>query len=201
MLAEDISRRALNLSLAIYRLSGCLPRGEVLIGQLRKIGNEVVGDLVMGNLADARKKIKALLFYFKISQAQNWVREINWQILSQAYSELYREVTFLKQAKWQEIETARGERQRKKDSIIMSHNMGSPQKKKNTLSVQNEVTARQQKILEAVKADSPARVSDLSVLFQNAVSSRTLRNDLSFLIKQGLINKKGTNKFTVYYAK
>ena len=200
MLAEDISRRALNLSLAIYRLSGRLPKGEALVGQLRKIGNEVVGDLVVGDFVPAQKKIKVLLFYFKIGQAQNWVRAINWQILNKTYRKLYLEISILKQAERHEAGSERGERQKQERVAIMSHNIREPKKEKNTSPAQNDVLSRHQKILTAVKAGSPARMSDLSVLFQNVVSARTLRNDLVFLIKQGLINKKGTNKYAVYYA-
>jgi len=201
MIAKDISLRALKLSLAIYRVSGLLPAGEVMVRQLRRLGNEVVGDLVVDDLVAARKKIKVLRMYFKISQSQNWMREANWQILDQAYAELNQEISLLNKIEEKKSETKGEERAKGNRRMDMSHNIRGRLKKEDLSLFQAEVNQRQQKILDTLRANNQLHISDLIPLFQNDISARTLRNDLNFLINQGLVNKKGSNKFKVYFAK
>ncbi len=64
---QELPRRALDLSLAIYRVTVKFSAGEVLIGQLRGIANEIVKDLTEGDFGCARKKIEVILNYFKIA--------------------------------------------------------------------------------------------------------------------------------------
>ncbi|MBU1102285.1 DeoR family transcriptional regulator [Patescibacteria group bacterium] len=201
--SQDILRRALDLTLAIYRLTDKLPKGEVLISQLRKLGNEAVGDLIMDNFSGARKKIDLLLIYFKISQAQNWVSEINWLILKNEYQKLNLKIAGF----WA------GERPKEeKRENIMSHNIGNIAQYKMSHNVAVEqallepvqrrgnLSSRQQKILEEFKNKDLVKMVDLIPLFKKTISERTIRNDLQVLIKNKLINKKGERKSTVYFS-
>ena len=189
--SQDILRRALDLTLAIYRLTDKLPKGEVLISQLRKLGNEAVGDLIMDNFSGARKKIDLLLIYFKISQAQNWVSEINWLILKNEYQKLNLKIAGF----WA------GERPKEeKRENIMSHNVATEQTLLEPVQRRDNLSSRQQKILEEFKNKDLVKMVDLIPLFKNNISERTIRNDLQVLIKNKLINKKGERKSTVYFS-
>ena len=190
--SQDILRRALDLTLAIYRLTDKLPKGEVLISQLRKLGNEAVGDLTMDNLAGAQKKIDLLLIYFKISQAQNWVSEINWLILKNEYQKLNLKIAGFRA----------GERPKEeKRENIMSHNVATEQTLLEPVQRRDNLSSRQQKILEEFKNKDLVKMVDLIPLFKKTISERTIRNDLHVLIKKQLINKKGKRKSTVYFSK
>lgn len=199
--SRDILRRALDLALAIYRLTERLPKGEIMILQLRKLGNEVVGDLMMDKFFNAQKKIEILLVYFKISRAQKWVREVNWLILSSEYQKLSQEIIFLAQAG--DLEERTEIRKRiagvEKTEDLMSHNIEKVKKIKKVSLRVSKLSSRQQKILAELEFRESIKMADLTSLFKNQVSERTLRNDLQALLKRGLINKAGAHKTTVYF--
>lgn len=202
--SQDILQRALELALAIYRLTDRLPKNEVMKGQLRKVSNELVGDLMMDNLNQFHKKIKLLLIYFKISKAQNWVRDINWLILENEYQKLDHQVSLREEGG--EIKTRaqikeRGEiYPRTKKHIIESHKIKLGEKI-HELAGAERLSGRQRKILEELKVKESIKMSDLIPLFKNTASERTIRNDLQFLLKEGFIGKTGTHKTTVYFLK
>ncbi len=196
--SSDILLRALNLALAIYRLTERLPKGEIMISQLRKLGNEVVGDLMMDKFFNAQKKIELLSVYFKISRAQKWVREVNWLILEREYRRLSQEIMILSQIGEVEREVKAG---KKVEPPVMSHNVAIEQKLPRFASRHSALSPRQKKILEELKKKESIKMSDLTPLFKNTASERTIRNDLQILLKKGLIDKTGTHKTTVYFLK
>ncbi len=95
--SQDLLARIINLTLAIYRLTDRFPKGEAMTGQLRRLSNELVGDLVMGNFDLAQKKIEIVLAYIKICRAQKWVQDINWLILENECLRLRQDVDFIGQ--------------------------------------------------------------------------------------------------------
>ncbi len=189
--------RALRLALAIYRITDRFPEQEALIGLLRKTANEIVGDLTGGDFERAKKQIEILLNYFKIAQAQNWVKMTNWSILDLEYSKLKQEFIF-------SVETDEAEKKEEVREIsnIVSHNIrikkdrASAKKTTDT----GSLLKRQKMILEEINDKNAVKISDLIPLFKDQVSERTLRNDLQFLLKNGFIEKRGFNK-TVSYLK
>jgi len=80
--------KAVSLGLAIYRVTKQFPAGEVLIGQLRQMANEVVKELTLNRKTKAIFKIKVVLNYLDISQKQQWTKELNFVILKREYSQL-----------------------------------------------------------------------------------------------------------------
>lgn len=201
--SRDILRKALDSALAIYRLTERLPKGEIMISQLRKLGNEVVGDLMMDKFFNAQKKIELLLVYFKISRAQKWVREVNWLILSSEYQKLNQEIIFFAQAG--DLEERTEIRKRiagvEKTEDLMSHNIEKVKKIKKVSLRVSKLSSRQQKILEELKEKESIKMSDLTPLFKNTASERTIRNDLQILLKKGLIDRTGAHKTTLYFLR
>jgi hypothetical protein len=203
MKSQDFSRRALGLSLAVYRITGKFPSGEVLIKQMRELGNEIAGDLAAGNLAKIEKKINRLRTYFKIAQAQNWVKPINWQVVDFEYYKLAQEVV---------LSQVVGEVAEKEESpSIMSHNIDDIVKRETSYNIVRKIVPRalsashpqrnfrQNKIMAALNRKEPLKMSDLIPLFKNDISERTLRNELQAMVKNGLIKKSGVNKATTYF--
>lgn len=199
--SQDILQKALDLALAVYRLTNQIPKNEVMIGQLRKLSNELIGDLMMDNFVKYRKKVELLIVYFKISQAQNWVREVNWLILENEYKKLSLEVILFEKTD-QEAQIINREKKRgflrPEQATIRSHNTIINDKIAQ-LASENQLSGRQQKILEEIKIKESIKMSDLIPLFKNIASERTIRNDLQILLKRGLINRTGTHKTTVYF--
>ena len=85
-------RKALNLGMAVYRVTRHFPEGEVLIGQLRTVANEIVRELTVENTEQAVSQLKIILNYLQIAQKQQWTKEINFVILRREYQKLYDEV-------------------------------------------------------------------------------------------------------------
>ncbi len=202
---QELSRRALNLSLAIYRVTAKFPQGEVLAGQMRELGNQIAGDLAQGNFADIGKKINRLRIYFQVAKAQNWVKPINWLILDFEYYKLQREVPFeLAEGDNRgltRMENTADKRGEQDENNIMSHNIKIPKKsvgQKLFVLAQARSNLRQSKILTLLDKNGSLKMSDLIPLFKEDSSERTLRNELNNMIKADLIKKNGVNKFTEY---
>jgi len=183
------------LTLAIYRLSDRLPKDEAMREQLRKLSIEAVGDLIMGNYRLVQKKIDIFLAYFKICRAQKWVREINWLILENECLSLSHEAAILDHKREEEEKVPSVE----KEKSLMSHNIKRGSLIPDNHEKPNGTSLRQKKILDELKLKRSVKMSDLIPLFKNTVSERTIRNDLQFLLKQDLINKKGARKTTTYF--
>lgn len=196
---KEILRRALNLSLAIYRVTEKLPRGEILVWQIRKLSNELIGRIVFGDWAGSEKRINLLSAYFKIARAQNWLKEGNWYVLETAYKNLKQEIiikrlkgellTSRKEPAFQEAVVDKPEKIYKSQSpLIRGQKIGS-------------AARRQNKILEEMRKQGTIKISDLAPLFKKQVSERAVRNDLQVLIDKGLITKNGSNKTREYALK
>ena len=198
---QELPRRALNLSLAIYRVTAIFPQGEVLVGQLRELGNEIAGDLAEENFADVENKINRLKIYFAVAKAQNWVKPMNWSILDFEYYKLQREVVFGYRESTR-IGNLANKHELDESENIMSHNIEARKKPvfpKAAPLVQAGSNPRQSKILDSLNKKGFLKMSDLIPLFKNNISERTLRNELQAMVASGLIKKRGVNKSTEYY--
>lgn len=216
---HELPRRALDLSLAIYRVTAMFPAGEALVGQMRGLANEIAatlsvaeaelssaGDLAEENFADVQNKINRLKIYFAVAKAQNWVKPMNWSILDFEYYKLEREVIFELAAGDSRGLTLMGntadKRGDQEENNIVSHNIGArkkPASPKPASLVQAGLNPRQSKILDSLNKKGFLKMSDLIPLFKNEISERTLRNELQAMVASGLIKKRGANRFTEYY--
>lgn len=198
---QEFSRRALDLSLAIYRVTQCLPEQEPLAGQLRRAGNEVAGRIAAGDFREAQNEIEKILIYIKIARSQNWLRPANWSILDFEYYKLQQEVIF-----WLESEMlGKGEELKEGKPNDTSHNIKKPEKRVVIEPVEpnkrhEAINSRQEQVFEEIKKRKNLKLSDLIPLFKN-VSERTLRNDLRTLKDSGKVGKRGFNKNSIYFVR
>ena len=165
--------KALQLVLAVYRLTKLFPEGEVLIGQIRQAANQVLTELILGRHKEAIEQIKVLLNYFQIGQVQNWIKKINFVILNREYNKLLDEIE------------------------------QSSHKKKTGLAKMakiKELSQRQKKILEHIKNFDKFRLGDLNKYFPQT-SPRTLSRDLDQLFLKGHLIKKGHGRGAFYRIK
>ncbi len=215
MKSHESSRRALNLSLAVYRVTANFPIGEVLTRQLRLLANQIAaelssanatlglaGDIALNELTGIDKKINRLLTYFKIASRQNWVRVMNWTVLSFEYIKLKQEISLLsKKEEEEEAMVMVKEEKAAKNISLMSHNIKREAKViKEPLPKIAGLSERQGVILTKINKRQLVKSADLTPLFKN-VSERTLRNDLRFLLEKKLIRREGFNKTATYLSK
>ena len=210
------------MSLAIYRITAKLPVGEVLVGQLRGLGNEIAatlssavaelssaGDLTAENFVDIQNKINRLKIYLAIAKAQNWVKAINWSILDFEYYKLQQEVLFelAKEGDSSRVLTQKQEavdkRENQESNSITSHNVEASKKVASARPISLEpsgLSSRQSEILDLLNKKGSLKMSALIPLFKDEASDRTLRNDLKFLLGKKLIKKEGFNKTAIYLS-
>jgi hypothetical protein len=198
---REILIRALNLTLAVYRLTERFPDREFLRWQLRQVSNEIIGDLTFGKIENVNKKIELLLIYFEIGRVQNWVREINWLILENEYRRLAQKIGDIAKGEQRAQELTKDYDKKNRSTDLVSHNIQAQQKKEIELSKNSNLSDRQEKIYYEIKNRGSLKMSDFIPLFKNQASERTIRNDLQILLGQGLISKTGSHRSTKYYLK
>lgn len=168
-----MNKKALELSLAVYRITKLFPEEEVLIGLMRQTSNQVLANLISGQLKRVREQIKILLSYFQIAGKQNWTKQVNFVILAKEYQALLNELERVKLA----------ESSQKKDSSKIEQFKG--------------FTQRRKKIVEYIKQRSSVKLKDISVLFPK-LSLRTVRKELNEMAQQGILSQQGVGRGSFY---
>lgn len=163
------SKKAVRLSLAVYRVTDLFPQGEALTYQIRELTNQIVADLTAKQTQKAAVKMKVLLQYFQVAKVQNWTKKLNFDILSKEYASLLSELA--------------PKRSRKK--------------RKMQLEVSSALNDRQASIL-AYGQKSPAfGIRDLVAAFPQC-SRRTLNRDLDFLCSLNCLARNGRGRTVTY---
>ncbi len=162
--------------LAVYRVTGLFPEGEVLIGQLRRAANQVLADMVLKKEEEALLNSELLLSYIQVAKNQNWIKEINLAILEKEYQEMAKDIrlSLSKQKK-------RGEKKEKEGN----------KKKPKVLS------KREKKILEIVKNYKKIKTRDLQK-DMGSLNRRTIVRDLLELCHMGYLKKTGQGRGAYY---
>ena len=107
---DDFQKKTFELCLAFYRLSEILPKGEILVRQIKELVNEITADIfVMERLGDNLpvnmpasfvervfdelpfkiiRYSEKLVGYLEIARAQNWVNPANFDALISEYRKI-----------------------------------------------------------------------------------------------------------------
>ena len=163
-----MQKRALDLVMAVYRVTKLFPEGEVLIGQIRKTANEILSEIILRRNKEIIKHIQIILNYFEIAKDQKWIKDANFDILIREYNGVLNS-----------IEQGIGKKKIVKNKTI------------------SKLNQRQNTILEKIKNLDKFRLKDLNVLFPN-LNSRTLMRDLDQLIENGLMKREGRGRGSYY---
>jgi len=168
-----MNKKALELSLAVYRVTKLFPEGEVLIGLMRQTANQVLAKVISGQLKQVREQIEILLSYFQIASKQNWTKQVNFVILAKEYQVLLNELEQVRLA----------ESSQKSDFSKIKQFKGLNQ--------------RQKKIIEYIKQKGSVKLKDISVLFPK-LSPRTVRKELNIMAQQGILFQQGIGRGSFY---
>jgi hypothetical protein len=178
----DTLHRAIELCLAIYRITDKFPGKEVLGPKMRAKSIDILEDLVyyrckptdssrIFNTHGLEKRIRVLFGYFAVAEKQGWVDARNFHVLREAYRDFYR--------------TA---------GQAPSGNGGSMRKKN-----QPSLSPRQEKILDFLRINEAGQaISDIAAKIQT--SNKTAERELKKMILSGLARKHGNTRGARFIA-
>lgn len=202
---ERISKKALELALAVYRVTELFPREEILRIRIRERALGITDGLIklfnLGlnpHLEKLDADFEVLFAYFEIAQAQNWVKPQNFKVLIHYYRDLQEEINVARgsprflsrfsssqELKKEEVEKKK-EQIRKKERQVQRNE-----------AEEVELTPRQQDIFNYLQSIGRGRMEEISRVF-SAISKRTLRRDLENLLKMGYIKRLGFGTAVLY---
>lgn len=210
----------IKLTIGVYKVSELFPKREPLKFLLRKKVDEILANLVvaqfyqtdksqLGQRAQARaleqviKQIAVLEIYYQVAEAQNWARPENFWLLKTEYLAIQEEAKQM---------LAIGARLAVEGNS--GHQASSPAQPSQALAMAAKPKAikpspnpgldglkdRHKKILQILRQKDKAQIRDFNKVLPE-VTKRTLRRDLDFLLKQGLVVRFGDKSKTEYKIK
>jgi len=202
----------IKLTVALYSVTELFPEREPLRFSLRKQANRILAGFVLcfcNNLTiltktDKQKILKKILkdieivqTFFLLAETQDWLRPENFLILRQEYA---RVAQFTEQALNVEKEADDMELATTTPKV-----MKEPAKRETPIKKQQVVSpvvlkSRHKQIIEFVKNRGVAQVKDVKEILPE-VTKRTLRRDFDFLLKTGLVVRRGDKNTTEYLMK
>ena len=163
----DKEKKAIDLSLAVYRITKLFPEKEALIFQMRETANEILKQITLKEDKKAVKIIEVLLNYFKIAKSQKWTKDVNFVILEREYNKVLESLNKSKR---------KGNKDNFKNKVIFRDDNQKDLK----------INHRQKEIINYLEKNKIAKGSDIIGLF-SGISGRTTRNDLKDLVEKNLL--------------
>ena len=186
-------KSAIELCLAIYRITDKFPYEEILVRKIRTKSIDIIEDLVYSRAIptdssrifyceNLRRKIRTLFAYFAVAEKQGWVDEKNFRIMERAYRNLYQMIKLADK----DVKLSRSRPSGAADS---RSNPGikkrSPRKP--------ILSKRQEKILEFLRRkDGGTTISDVASII--GLSNKTVERELKKMIAIRLVQKQGNTK-------
>lgn len=196
----------IKLTLAVYRVTGLFPEDEPLRQKIRNKANDILAGLISANPNPAAEKktllkdIEILRSYFDLAEAQNWVESLNFLVLCREYDKIEQ---YLRQPAADPLRLLGLSLEKQIEEPKIENKPKLKPQRENKPAVDNlwgmscQQANRQKKILEILKEQSKAQVWELKRIFAN-ITKRTLRRDLEYLLKRGLVVRTGVKNNTFY---
>jgi hypothetical protein len=157
----------------LYKLTLLFPKKEPLRYKMRELAGEI---LVKPN----PQSLEALNSFFEVAKSQNWVSPSDILAIQAEYDNLRKELEGKK------VVTAEFKNSEKETTV-------EPK-------TQLFLSQRHEKIMSLLEENDQAQVWQVKQFFPE-VSKRTLRRDLEYLLKQGVIERVGERNDTFYQLK
>jgi Fic family protein len=171
---HDTTKRAVELCLAMYRVTDKFPEGEILSQKLRSISVDII-ELTVYKVYYPKEKLRVLFLNFEVADRQNWVDSKNFEILKQAYIELYKEALAIKIKK------------------------PEARKKRTATSISRTLTDRQQEIMDFLEKNQGG-VTAPTISKAIKKSSRTVLRELGILLESRFIIRHGKTKGAKFFT-
>jgi len=196
------------LTVVLYRITELFPKGEPLSFSLRKKANDILADatLVFGAnsvvLVKAEKQrllnrviknIDVIQAFFELASKQEWIKQENFLVLQREYSRIAKEAGLLLAMN----------KELAQNKAIKDTQQIKPQNhvfENNEVVSSEQLKERHKKILKFLKSRGVVQVKDVKDVLPE-VTKRTLRRDFDFLLKQGLVDRRGDKNMTEYVAR
>ena len=201
----------IKLTVVLYRITELFPKGESLRFSLRKKANDILADatLVFGNnsvvLVKAEKKrllsrviknIDIVQAFFELASSQEWIKQENFLVLKREYERVAKEAELFLVVNAENKEPIQ-------TKVVKNTQQTKPQETvfEQTKTISAEpLKERHKKILKLLKTRGVVQVKDVKDILPE-VTKRTLRRDFDFLLKQGLVGRRGDKNKTEYTAR
>lgn len=204
MISEKSTKKKIfELTLAIYRVTDRFPKEEALRHQIREAASLILEDFVFYITLRARNvvgkrdelmkvsaRIKALLSLFQIARSQNFVSELNFDILEWEYNQMFEACESELAHTHDERETSRSRGEGSVEEGIRKITAGFRPKESIGEVIEN-LTDRQKYVLGVLKNNGKtARLKEIVQHFPG-LSEKTVRNDLKVLCEKNLLSLNG----------
>lgn len=186
---KAIEQRALELAVALYKVTDLFPKEEVLKNLLREQALDIIRLTVDdSDSKEASVQLKVLLSYLKVGRAMRLAKPINFEILEREYGDLD---TFLQR------QVSAGKSEPEKE--ILGPAFSDDKEKRQLVGEKGNwgVTERQKTILEYARQKRQVKISDLSSVFKE-LSSKTIQRDLQDLVRKNILTTEGKRRWTIY---
>ena len=146
------------------------------------------------------ENIEVLKTYLRLAKSQGWLDKLNFLILAKEYDRIKDDLQPASPPKFSEGKFRRASRIMQRaandpSSFAKEERVETPDKPIKVFS--DQISERQQKIIEVLKQQEKAQVADFKRVFPD-ISKRTLRRDLDDLLKRGMIVRTGEWNQIVY---
>lgn len=200
---QEINKKISDLTLAVYRITGLFPDGEASVHRIRERSMEILEDVTFymtildkevsgkkGLLNAIEAKINALLSLFKIVRAQNFVKELNFDILEWEYKKILELVSGEpQQFRYEKSENEENINDQEIEDMVYRIETGvKPKESLGEMLVQ--LNERQRRLIGFFKNNGSARLKELTGMFPD-VSEKTIRNDLKVLCGKNFLRLNG----------
>jgi hypothetical protein len=192
-LPDDIQKRAVAASAAIYRVSDIPTFDAVLKFELRRRSLEIMTgiaglgvspDWASGQANEGlRKQILAIQELIRFGRELHWIAESNADRIFEAYRRMQENLAGI----------TRGVVESEDKSIEV-------RVKRPIVPEALYLNSRQDRILDYMREHEQAPISQICSLFGEAVSEKTIQRDLNELVSSGLIQRRGDNRWTMYLS-
>jgi len=210
----------IKLTVVLYRVTELFPKREPLKFSLRKKANDILAGFVLcfGNnsailtKADKQrtlnrilKNIEVVQTFFSLAESQDWLRPENFLVLKREYGSVAQQTQQALIAQKEVIERESATR----EPITRASEAQEPVKRETPVRRQQTSVAsasstglksRHKQIIKFVKSKGAAQVKDVKEILPE-VTKRTLRRDFDFLLKSGLVERRGDKNTTEYLVK
>jgi len=197
--SQELPKKLSDLTLAVYRVTGLFPEGEVSCNRIRGRAMEILEDVTFYDTIRSKNvsgkkdllhgiegKISALLMLFKVVRAQRFVKELNFDILDWEYRQVLDGIQ-------NEISSGTREPGKKIDEEIeggvfkIEAGIRPSESLADALGALNN---RQQHLIGFFKNNGSARLKEITKIFPD-VSEKTIRNDLKVLCQKQFLKLNG----------
>jgi hypothetical protein len=215
--------KIIKITIALYRVTGLFPEREPLKFQIREKANQILSALIVFVPQKSQKtaifrKIEQILALFRIAKSQKWADEKNFLVLERYYREIKQEIALkqLKISTEQLIEPLKVINLPPREKVLKTRESLKTQKfskkeqkilktKERQRPVENlegspdSPQERQKKIIEMLKEKEVISLQEIQQAFPE-ITSRTIRRDVSALMRNNVLNRKRESKKDVLFT-